>query len=74
MGRWTSRAADPRRAGERGTAARPVVYDWLEERERPELGDGDALFGQIPPFGTQWPKDSVYAFGRAARRSEARDE
>lgn len=58
-----------RRAGEWRIAARTVVYDWLEERERPELAAGDALFGQRTPFGTHWPKDSVYAFGRAALRS-----
>lgn len=51
-----------RRAGEWRIAARTVVYDWIEERERPELAAGDALFGQRTPFGTRWPTDSVYAF------------
>ena len=49
-----------RREGEWRIAARTVVYDWLEERERPELAQGDARFGARNPVGGRWPEDAVY--------------
>lgn len=51
-----------KRQGEWRIAARTVVYDWLEERERPELAQGDARFGARSPVGAAWPLDPVYAF------------
>jgi hypothetical protein len=53
-----------RRAGEWRIANRTVVYDWIEERERPELATGEALFGARTPVGTRWPTDSFYGFTR----------
>ncbi len=49
-------------------AARTVVYDWIEERQRPELAQDDAqLFGVRQPTGQSAPHDAVYALlrGRA---------
>ena len=51
-----------KRGDEWRIAARTVVYDWLEERERPELAQGDARFGARSPVGTAWPADPLYAF------------
>lgn len=43
-------------------AARTVVYDWIEERDRPELAQEDALlFGARHPVGAAMPLDPVYA-------------
>lgn len=56
-----------RRHGEWRIAARTVVYDWIEERERPELGLGDALFGVRKPVGCAAPHDAVYAMLRGVR-------
>lgn len=54
-----------RRAGEWRIAARTVVYDWIEERERPELLRSDALlFGARQPVGGTAPNDMVYALLR----------
>ncbi|MBK6005039.1 nuclear transport factor 2 family protein [Ramlibacter ginsenosidimutans] len=54
-----------RRDGEWRVAARTVVYDWIEERERPELAlDDAALFGPRQPVGRQAPHDAVYALLR----------
>ncbi|OUM00800.1 nuclear transport factor 2 family protein [Variovorax sp. JS1663] len=51
-----------RRAGEWRVAARTVVYDWIEERTRPELAQDDAsLFGVRQPTGAAMPDDAVYA-------------
>ncbi|MDB5861156.1 MAG: snoaL-like protein [Ramlibacter sp.] len=50
-----------RRTGEWRVAARTVVYDWIEERQRPELARDDAaLFGQRQPTGRAAPQDAVY--------------
>ncbi|VWX61594.1 Gamma-BHC dehydrochlorinase [Burkholderiales bacterium 8X] len=51
-----------RRQGEWRIAARTVVYDWLEERERPELAEGDMRFGARRPVGSAWPGDALYRF------------
>ena len=57
-----------RRGGEWRVAARTVVYDWIEERTRPELAQDDAaLFGARKPVGTAAPGDAVYALLRAFR-------
>jgi ketosteroid isomerase-like protein len=54
-----------RRQGAWRVAARTVVYDWLEERERPELAlANDALFGERQPVGCAAPHDAVYALLR----------
>jgi hypothetical protein len=46
-------------------AARTVVYDWIEERQRPELvQDDNALFGKRQPVGGAAPHDAVYALLR----------
>ena len=51
-----------RRGKEWLVAARTVVYDWLEERQRPELAQPDAtLFGPRQPTGSPAPGDPVYA-------------
>ncbi len=51
-----------RREGAWRVAARTVVYDWIEERSRPELAHGDAgLFGPRQPVGAPKPRDAVYA-------------
>jgi hypothetical protein len=47
-----------------------VVYDWIEERERPELLRSDALlFGARQPVGGVAPTDMVYALLRDVRAS-----
>ena len=60
-----------RRRGEWRIAARTVVYDWIEERQRPELALGDeALFGKRQPVGRAAPDDAVYALLREVRAVE----
>ncbi|MDP2443751.1 nuclear transport factor 2 family protein [Rhodoferax sp.] len=54
-----------RRAGIWRVAARTVVYDWLEERSRPELADPDTLFGVRQPVGGQAPLDPIYQLLRS---------
>jgi len=62
-----------RRAGEWRIADRIVVYDWLEERTRPELAGGDAaLFGRRQPAGGRMPADPLYAFLASTRRAVER--
>ncbi|MCA0240685.1 MAG: nuclear transport factor 2 family protein [Proteobacteria bacterium] len=57
-----------KRAGEWRVADRTVVYDWIEERERPELADDDAaLFGARQPTGQRGAADPVYALLRQVR-------
>ena len=57
-----------RRAGAWRIAARTVVYDWIEERRRPELaGTDSALFGPRQPTGQPAPQDAVYALLREVR-------
>jgi hypothetical protein len=51
-----------KREGEWRIAARTVVYDWLEERERPELAQGDSRFADRSPVGAPWPGDPLYSF------------
>jgi hypothetical protein len=61
-----------RRHGEWRIAARTVVYDWIEECERPELAQDDAsLFGARQPVGCAAPADPVYALLRAVRKEPA---
>ncbi|MDH6590222.1 hypothetical protein M2165_000111 [Variovorax sp. TBS-050B] len=61
-----------RRGGEWRIAARTVVYDWIEERERPELAQHDAaLFGKRQPVGRAAPHDAVYALLQAVRAQGA---
>lgn len=58
-----------RRNGEWRVAARTVVYDWIEERTRPELEQDDAaLFGARQPVGGPAPHDAVYALLRSVRK------
>ena len=64
-----------RRDGEWRIAARTVVYDWIEERERPELAEDDTtLFSARQPSGRAAPADPVYQLlgdvreGRGSRR------
>ncbi|MGJ7506420.1 nuclear transport factor 2 family protein [Variovorax sp. GT1P44] len=50
-----------RRRGQWRIAARTVVYDWIEERERPELALANAaLYGVRQPNGAAAPFDPVY--------------
>jgi SnoaL-like domain len=49
------------REGEWRIAERTVIYDWIEERSRPELNDANALFGSRQPVGAAMPQDAVYA-------------
>lgn len=61
-----------KRGGEWRVAERTVVYDWIEERERPELaGDDRALFGRREPNGGRAPRDPVYAFLESVRARAA---
>jgi hypothetical protein len=51
-----------RRGAEWRVAHRTVVYDWIEERQRPELAADDAtLFGNRRPNGSAAPHDPIYA-------------
>lgn len=61
-----------RRQGEWRVAARTVVYDWIEERERPELARGAAQFGVRQPVGAAAPQDAVYALLRDVRAGPAK--
>jgi len=56
-----------RRGGEWRIGARTVVYDWIEERSRPELEDAAALFGVRQPNGSAAPGDPVYRLLAAVR-------
>lgn len=57
-----------RRAGEWRIADRTVVYDWIEERTRPELAQDDVtVFAARQPTGGRMPNDPLYAFLQAAR-------
>lgn len=57
-----------RRDAEWRIVARTVVYDWIEERERPELAQPDELlFGLRRPNGQVAPSDPVYAMLRGVR-------
>lgn len=59
-----------KREGQWRVADRTVVYDWIEERTRPELAqDGTTLFGKRQPHGGRLLKDPLYAFLDAARAS-----
>ncbi|NML47650.1 nuclear transport factor 2 family protein [Ramlibacter sp. G-1-2-2] len=54
-----------KRQGEWRVAARTVVYDWIEERERPELAqDNSTLFGVRQPTGKVAPDDAIYGLRR----------
>jgi SnoaL-like domain len=48
------------RSGEWRIAERTVIYDWIEERSRPELNDSALLFGTRQPVGTNLPQDPIY--------------
>jgi hypothetical protein len=62
-----------RRGGAWRIAARTVVYDWIEERDRPELAQDNAtLFGARQPVGCAAPEDPVYALLRAVAPAQAR--
>jgi hypothetical protein len=57
-----------KRAGEWRVAERTVVYDWIEERTRPELAQpNDVLFGARAPNGAIAPADPIYALLGALR-------
>jgi hypothetical protein len=59
-----------RRQGEWRIAARTVVYDWIEERQRPELARADEeLFGVRQPTGRAAPHDAVYMLLREVREA-----
>lgn len=52
-----------RREGQWRIAERTVVYDWIEERTRPELAQDDAtLFGRRQPTGGRGGLDPLDAF------------
>lgn len=55
------------RDGEWRVANRTVVYDWIEERTRPELVDPQTLFGMRRPKGSAAPSDPVYTLLDAVR-------
>lgn len=50
------------RDGEWRIAARTVVYDWLEEKERAGNAQPDSQFGARTPVGGRWPADALYEF------------
>lgn len=54
-----------RRMGIWRVAARVVVYDWFEERPRPELANAQTLFGARQPVGAQAPLDPIYQLLRS---------
>lgn len=56
-----------RRNGEWRIAARTVVYDWMEERDRPELARDQGLFGVRQPVGCAAPHDALYALLQEVR-------
>jgi hypothetical protein len=59
-----------RRRGDWRIASRIVVYDWIEERERPELALPNAqLFGRRQPQGCAMPADPIYRLLDEVRRS-----
>ena len=61
-----------RREGQWRVVARTVVYDWIEERARPELAQDDAaLFGPRQPNGRAAPDDLVYRLLEDIRRDES---
>lgn len=63
-----------KRGSEWRVAERTVVYDWIEERERPELARDDrALFGRREPNGGRAPRDPVYAFLDSVRTRAGHD-
>lgn len=62
VGRYLDRFE--KRTGEWRVAARTVAYDWLEERHRPELAQGEALFGLRQPVGQGSLEDPLYALLR----------
>jgi len=52
-----------KRGDEWRVADRTVVYDWIEERDRPELAQDDVtLFGRRQPTGARAPKDPLDRF------------
>jgi hypothetical protein len=58
-----------RRDGQWRIAERTVVYDWIEERTRPELAQEDAdLFAKRRPTGSRSTSDPVYSFLERVRR------
>ena len=64
-----------RRGTEWRIAARTVVYDWIEERERPELArDDTTLFGARQPTGRAAPADPVYQLLRDVREAQGARE
>lgn len=63
-----------RRGDEWRIAERTVVYDWIEERQRPELAQDHAtLFGRRQPTGARAPADPLYAFLAAVRQRAPQD-
>lgn len=62
-----------RRGGEWRIADRTVVYDWIEERTRPELATDDStLFGRRQPNGARNGHDPLVAFLADVRARAAR--
>jgi hypothetical protein len=62
-----------RRGGEWRIADRTVVYDWIEERTRPELATDDStLFGRRQPTGARNGQDPLEAFLADVRARAAR--
>jgi len=58
-----------RRSGQWRIAERTVVYDWIEERTRPELAQEDTdLFAKRRPTGSRSTFDPVYSFLERVRR------
>ena len=65
-GRYAARFE--RRGSEWRVAARTVIYDWIEERTRPEAAqDSAALFGLRQPVGCPAPMDTIYGLLGAVR-------
>jgi hypothetical protein len=61
------------RGGEWRIAERTVVYDWIEERTRPELAQhDDLLFGRRQPAGARGAADPLQAFLADVRSRAAR--
>lgn len=66
-----------KRNGEWRVAARTVVYDWIEEYEKPELAfDNHTLFGRRQPVGLRGVADPLTAFlaDRRARAEQGKPE
>ncbi len=60
-----------KREGQWRIAERVVIYDWIDERPRPELAQAATLFGRRQPQGACAPDDPVYVLLAKVRQAGA---